>query len=192
MKRKIQRKDFIIRDLVVSVSGGTSCMNWLPEPDDEAPPMSIAPIASLIANMGIIESVRATVAEASRTKSGFEAIGLAFVRSETCGNPVIRSAIEQIGSAVVASVACSAMASRVGGLPIADCSESSLAAIPTAITPMVHIGRQAHRVSELPRLRQQLAIATEYIDKVIAAQAPSTEEMGALRDQLAGALKYLG
>jgi hypothetical protein len=192
MKRKYQRKDFIIKDLVFSVSGGNSGATWLPGPDDETPPSPISPVASVMANMDIIELVRATMAEALKTKNGFESIAKAFVRGEADGNPAIRSAIEEIGSAVVASAAYSAMGSGAVGLPNPECGGSSLETIPTPITPVVHLGRKVHRVTELPRLKQQLAIATEFIDKAVAAQAPSGEEVGALRDQLAGALKRLG
>ena len=92
MERKLQRKDFIIKDLVVSVAGGSRGGTWLPGPDDETPPSPISPVASVLVNIGIIESVRATIMDALESKKGFESIGQAFVPGKAGGNPAIRSA----------------------------------------------------------------------------------------------------
>jgi hypothetical protein len=56
----------------------------------------------------------------------------------------------------------------------------------------VHWGYQIHRVTELPRLKAQLAVAVQHFDKAVEAQMPSRAEVGAVRDQLQGALKALG
>ena len=191
MARKFQRKDFIIKDLVVSVSGGSRGGTWLPGPDDETPPSPISPIASVLINIGIIESVRATIIDALKSKEGFESIGQAFVLGEAGGNPAIRSAIHEIGSAVVASAAYSAMGGGAVGLPNPDCGGTSLETIPTPITPVVNVGREVHRVTELPRLKQQLAVAVKFIDKAVGAQAPVGAEVEVVREQLEGALKSL-
>ena len=62
----------------------------------------------------------------------------------------------------------------------------------TPITPIVHVGLEVHRVSELPRLRKQLSLAVEALDKLTLARAPRGDEVGLVREQLEGALKSLG
>ena len=192
MERKLQRKDFIIKDLVVSVDGGSRGGTWLPGPDDETPPSPISPVASVLVNIGMIETVRATIMDALESKKGFESIGQAFVPGNAGGNPAIRSAIHEIGSAVVASAAYSAMAGGSAGMPNPDCGGTSLETIPTPITPVVNVGREVHRVTELPRLKQQLAIAVKFIDKAVEEQAPGGAEVNMVRKQLEVALKSLG
>jgi hypothetical protein len=193
MERKFQKKDFIIKDLVVSVAGGSRSGTWMPGPDDETPPSPISPIASVLVNMGILESVRATIVTALKEKKGLESIGQAFIPGEAAGgDSTIRSAIQEIGSAVVASAAYSAMGGGSVGMPNPECGGTSLETIPTPITPVILVGREVHRVNELPRLKQQLAVAVKFIDKAIAVQAPSTAEVGMVREQLEGALKSLG
>jgi len=192
MKRKFQRTDFIIKDLVVSVGGGSHGGTWLPGPDDETPPSPISPIASVLVNIGLIESVRATMKEALESGKGFESIAQAFVPGEAGGNPAIRSAIQEIGSAIVASAAYSAMGSGSAGMPNPECGGTSMETIPTPLTPVVNVGREVHRVTELPRLKQQLAVAAKFIDKAVDAQAPNGAEVNVVRAQLEGALKSLG
>nr|SPS06512.1 protein of unknown function [Candidatus Nitrotoga fabula] len=192
MKRKFQRTDFIIKDLVVSVGGGSRGGTWLPGPDDETPPSPISPIASVLVNIGLIESVRATMKEALESGKGFESIAQAFVPGEADGNPAIRSAIQEIGSAIVASAAYSAMGSGSAGMPNPECGGTSMETIPTPLTPVVNVGREVHRVTELPRLKQQLAVAAKFIDKAVDAQAPNGAEVNVVRAQLEGALKSLG
>jgi hypothetical protein len=46
-----------------------------------------------------------------------------------------------------------------------------------------------HRVSELPRLKQQLAHSMSYIDKAAEAQAPPGAEVAMVRTQLENVLK---
>ena len=192
MKSKLQRKDFIIKDLVVSVGGGSRGGTWLPGPDDETPPSPISPIASVLVNIGIIESVRATIIDVLESGKGFESIAQAFVNGEAGGNPVIRSAIHEIGSAVVASAAYSTLGGGSVGLPDPDCGGTSLETIPPTLTPVVNVGREVHRVTELPRLKQQLAATIKFIDKAVDAQAPNGAEVDVVREQLEGALKSLG
>lgn len=192
MSKRFQRKDFIIKDLVVSVGGGSRGGTWLPGPDQETPPSPISPIASVLVNIGVIESVRATVLDALESGKGFESIAQAFVAGEG-GNPAIRSAIHDIGTAIVASAAYAALGGGSVGLPNPDCGGTSLETIPTPLTPVVHVGRDVHRVTELPRLKQQLAGALKYIDNAVDAQAPKgAAELDLVRQQLTGALKSLG
>lgn len=192
MKKKFQRKDFIVNDLVVSVGSGSRGSTWLPGPDDETPPSPISPIASVLVNIGIIESVRATIIDALKSEKGFESIGQAFLPGEAGGNPTIRSAIHEIGSAIVASATYSALGGGSAGLPNPDCGGTSLETIPSPLTPVVNVGREVHRVTELPRLKQQLAAAVKFIDKAVDAQAPDKAEVAVVREQLEGALKSLG
>ncbi len=192
MMNKLQKKDFIIRDLVVSVAGNNRGGTWMPGPDDETPPSPISPIASVLVNMDIIESVRAAVLESLDKTEEIEAIGQAFAAGETRGNSAIRSAIFEIGAAVVASTAYSAMVGGKVGYPNPDCGGTSLETIPPTLTPVIMTGYKVHRVTELPRLKKQLEVTTEYIENAIAAQAPRGEEVNMVRDQLAGALKSLG
>lgn len=191
-KRKLQKKDFIIKDLVVSVAGGSRGGTWMPGPDDETPPSPISPIASVLVNMDIVESVRATILDALEKNKGLEAIGQAFVAGEAGGNAAIRSAIQEIGSAVVASAVYSAMGGGAAGMPNPDCGGTSLETIPTPITPIISVGYDVHRVTELPRLRKQLAVTTKYVEKAVAAQVPQGKEVAAVREQLESALKSLG
>lgn len=192
MSKRFQRKDFIIKDLVVSVGGGSRGGTWLPGPDQETPPSPISPIASVLVNIGVIESVRATVLDALESGKGFESIAQAFVAGDG-GNPAIRSAIHDIGTAIVASAAYAALGGGSVGLPNPDCGGTSLETIPTPLTPVVHVGRDVHRVTELPRLKQQLAGALKYIDNAVDAQAPKgAAELDLVREQLTGALKSLG
>ena len=192
MNRRLQKKDFIIKDLVVSIAGGSHGGAWLPGPDGETPPSPISPVASVLVNMDIIESVRATIMNAMETKEGLESIGEAFLQGEAGGNAAIRSAIYKIGSAVVASAAYSAMGGGSVGLPNPECGGTSLETIPPTLTPIINVGRKVHRITELPRLRQQLAVTSKYIDQVAAKQAPVGEEIGMIREQLERALKHLG
>jgi hypothetical protein len=183
------RKDFLLKDLVVSIGGGGGG-TWLPGPDDETPPSPISPIASVLANIDLIEAVRATVLDAVKAKK-FDEVGRAFVAGDHGGSPAIRRAIQEIGTAVVASAAYAALGGGSVGLPNPDCGGSSLETIPTPITPVVHIGYAVHRVAELPRLKQQLAETVAYVDQAAAARAPRGKEVNVVREQLEGALKEL-
>ncbi len=192
MERILQRNDFIIKDLVVSIGGGSQGGTWMPGPDDETPPSPISPVASVLVNMKVIDSVRATIIDALKSEKGFKSIGQAFVQGEAGGNPAIRSAIHDIGSAVIASAAYSAMGGGSAGMPDPNCGGTSLETIPTPITPVINAGREIHRVTELPRLKQQLAVAVKYIDNAVEAQSPNGAEVDMVREQLEGALKNIG
>lgn len=191
MESRLQRQDFVIKDLVISISGGGRGGTWLPGPDDETPPTPISPVASVLVNMGIIEMVRATVVDALKADKGLEEIGQAFIKDELGGNAAIRSAIQDIGAAVVASAAYSAMGGGKVGMPDPNCGGTSLETIPTPLTPVVHVGQEVHRVTELPRLRRQLAETIKFMDRATEQQAPRGAEVAMVREHLEQALKAL-
>ncbi len=191
MKEKSLRTDFLIKDLAISIGGSAHGSTWLPGPDDKTPPSPISPIASVIANIDLIEAVRETIAEAVKAKN-FEQVGRAFVDGDPDGNPAIRAAIQEIGAAVVASAAYAALGGRGGaGYPNPECGGTSMETIPTPITPIVSVGRAVHRVTELPRLRQQLGETIAYVEKAAAAQAPRGDEIAKVRAKLEEAAKSL-
>ena len=105
---------------------------------------------------------------------------------DTGGSAVIRTAIQQIGAAVVASAAYAALGGSAG-LPDPDSDTK----INPHLSPFVHLGREVHRVTELPRLKQQLAETVAYVDKAAAALAPRGEEVANVRTHLEGALRNL-
>jgi hypothetical protein len=182
------RHDFLIKDVAVTLAGGGSG-TWLPADDGELPPSWISPIASVVKYTDLFEAVRATVIDAVKAKR-FDEIGRAFVAGEAGGSPAIRSAIQEIGAAVVASAAYAALGGGgSAGMPDPECGGTST--IPSPLTPVAHVGIQVHRVSELPRLRKQLAEAVAYVNKAAAAQAPRSQEVAAVRTQLESALKSL-
>jgi hypothetical protein len=190
MARRYSRHDFLIKDLAVSVSGGSRGGTWMPGPDDETPPSPISPIASVTSTMALIEAVRATIVDAVKAND-FDEVARAFVAGDTAGSPAIRAAIQEIGSAVVAGAAFAALGGGSVGMPDPDCGGTSLETIPPTLTPVVHRGLAVHRVSELPRLQQQLATTIAYLDKAAAAQAPRGAEVAAVRTELEGAAKSL-
>jgi hypothetical protein len=190
MPKALARQDFLIKDLAVSIGGGSRGGTWLPGPDDETPPSPISPIAAVFANLALIEAVRGTIIDAVKAKQ-FDDVARAFIAGDTGGSPAIRAAIHEIGAAVVASAAYAAMGGGAVGLPNPDCGGTSLETIPPTKTPIVHVGLAIHRVTELPRLKQQLAQTMEYVEKAAAAQAPRGAEVAAVRAQLEGALKSL-
>jgi len=188
MAKNFVRRDFLIKDLVVSVGGGRGGA-WLVGPDDETPPSPISPIASVLANLAHIEVVRATITEAVRAKQ-FDEIARAFVAGEAGGNPAIRAAIHEIGAAVVASAAYAALGGSAG-LPNPECGGTSLETIPPTLTPIVHTGLAVHKVTDLPRMKQQLAQTVAFFDRAATAQAPRGAEVANVRSQLEAALKEL-
>ncbi len=190
MIERFSRQDFLIKDLAVSIGAGGRGGTWLPGPDDETPPSPISPVASVLANIGLIEAVRGAIIDAVEAKN-FDEVAKAFVPGDAGGNPVIRNAIHEVGSAVVASAAFAAGGGQVG-LIDPNCGGTSYETIPPTITPVVHAGVQVHKVSELPRLRKQLSQALDYMDKAADAQMPVGEEVGAVRHSLESALKSLG
>jgi hypothetical protein len=187
MKNNFTRHDFLIKDVAVSIPGGNGhASTWMPTDDQHTPPTPISPIASVMANIGLIEAVRGTIAEAVKTQK-FDDVARAFVPGEAGGSPVIRSAIQQIGSAVVASAAYASLGGTAG---LVD-GEHSFETIPSPLTPVVHAGFQIHRVTELPRLRKQLEQAVDYVNKAATAQAPGHNEVDGVRAQLKEALNSL-
>jgi hypothetical protein len=182
------RHDFLIKDVAVTLAGGGGG-TWLPADDGELPPSWISPIASVVAYTDLFEAVRATVIDAVKAKR-FDEVGRAFVAGDAGGSPAIRSAIQEIGAAVVASAAYAALGGGSAGMPDPECGGTST--IPSPLTPVAHIGIQVHRVSELPRLRKQLAETVAYVNKAAAAQAPRSQEVAAVRTHLETALKSLG
>jgi hypothetical protein len=183
------RQDFLIKDLVVSIGGGSRGSTWMPGPDDPTPPSPISPVASIFANLAHIEAVRGAIIDAVKAKQ-FEDVARAFVAGDAGGNPAIRTAIHEIGVAVVASAAYAALGGSVG-LPNPDCGGTSLETIPPTLTPVVHVGLAVHRVTELPRLQKQLAQTMSYVEKASSLQGPRGEEVATVRAQLEGALKSL-
>ena len=191
MSKEFARKDFLIKDLVVSISGSGRGDTWLPGPDGETPPPTISPIASVFANIALIEAVRGTIIDAVKAKR-FDEVARAFAQGDTGGSPAIRAAIHEIGSAVVASAAFAALGGGGSvGLPNPDCGGTSLETIPPTLSPVIDVGLAVHRVTELPRLQQQLAQTVAFVSKAAAAQAPRGAEVAIVRTQLEGALKSL-
>lgn len=191
MERTLSRHDFLIKDLAVTLASGNRGGTWLPGPDQETPPSPISPVAAVLANIDLIEAVRGTIVEAVKAKR-FDDIAGAFVGGDTGGSPAIRAAIHELGSAVVGSAAYAALGGGSVALPDPNCGGTSLETIPPTITPVVHVGLAVHKVSELPRLQQQLAQTVEYVKRAAAEQAPrSKEEIADVRAQLEAALKSL-
>src|SRR6266536_3762751 len=186
--KAFSRRDFLIKDLIVSIGAGGRGGTWLPADDGETPPTPISPIASVLANLDYIEAVRGTIVDAVKVQK-FDDVARAFA-GDTGGNPAIRTAIHEIGAAVVASAAYAALGGGGSvGLPDPDCGGTSLETIPPTITPIIHVGFAVHKVTDLPRLKQQLAHTVAYLDKASAAQAPRGKEVAVVRTQLEGALK---
>lgn len=189
MGKTFAKQDFLIKDLAISIGAGGRGGTWMPGPDTETPPSPISPIASIAATSALIEAVRGTVLEAVKNKR-FDEIAAAFA-GEAGGNAVIRGAIQDIGAAVVASAAYAGLGGSVG-LVDPNCGGTSFETIPPTITPIVHYGAAIHRVSELPRIKAQLAHSMAYLEKAAAAQQPHNAEVGAVRtalEQAAAGLK---
>lgn len=186
MPKAFGRKDFLIQDLVVSIGAGGHGSTWLPADDGVPLPTIISPIASVAANIDLIQAVRGTIIEAVK-EGRFDEVARAFVAGDNGGNPAIRSAIQQIGTAVVASAAYVALGGGSAGLPDPDSDTK----INPKLSPFVHIGLAVHRVTELPRLRQQLAETVAFVDKAAAALAPRAAEVAEVRAHLEGALRNL-
>ena len=190
MPRSFVRRDFLIKDLVVTVAGGGRGGSWMPAEDTVIPPSPISPIASVLANLVYIEGVRGAIVDAVKAKQ-FDEVARAFVAGDAGGNPAIRTAIHEIGAAVVASAAFAALGGGSAGMPDPNCGGTSLETVPPTTTPVVHIGLAVHKVSDLPRMRRQLAETMAFMDTAAAAQAPKGAEVGQVRAQLEGALKEL-
>ena len=89
MKNNFTRHDFLIKDLAVSIPGGNGhASTWMPTDDQHTPPTPISPIASVLVNIGLIEAVRGTIAEAVKAQK-FDDVARAFVPGEAGGSPAI-------------------------------------------------------------------------------------------------------
>jgi hypothetical protein len=179
MEKATVRSDFIIKDLVVSLprergsgTGGT----FLPAEDGPPLPWWLSPVAAVAANGAIFESVRGVITDALEHKADLSGIAQAFSEGDPDGNPAIRQAIHEIGSAVVASAAYTAVGGAIG-YPNPDCGGSSMETIPPTLTPIVHKGTDIHRVAALPKLRKQLTEAVEALDRAAAALEPRGDEV---------------
>jgi hypothetical protein len=190
MGKTLAKQDFLIKDLAISIGAGGRGGTWMPGPDTETPPTPISPIASVLATSALIEAVRGTVLEAVKNKR-FDEVAAAFA-GDAAGNAAIRVAIHDIGAAVVASAAYAGLGGAVG-LVNPECGGTSFETIPPTITPIVHYGAGIHRVTELPRLKAQLAKSMAYLDRAATAQQPNgAAEVGAVRgalDQATAALR---
>jgi hypothetical protein len=194
MEQRAQlRRDFVIKDLVISIPSGFGRGGTFMPVDDgvELPPW-LSPIAGVLVKGDMLEVVRGTMREALKD-GDFAAIGSAFREGDPDGNPAIQTAIHEIGSVVVASVAYAELG-RGGSVGLVDpnCGGTSFETIPPTLTPIVHVGREVHRVTELPRLRKQLEVAVQTLDRLATAQEPRGPEVAAVREQLEGALRSLG
>ena len=194
MPKGAQRREFVIKDLVVSLpterggAGGT----FLPNPDDDRPlPWWISPIAAVLVKGGVLEQLSVDIAEAIERGEDLDSIGRAL-DGDPDGNPAVKRAVHDIGSAAVAAAAFSKVGSA--GLPNPDdprCG-SSLETIPTPITPIVHTGIEVHRVSELPRIRKQLQVAVRELDRVAESLKPQGDEIKQVAKHLEQARAGLG
>lgn len=191
MKTQFTKRDFLVKDLAVSMVGGSRGATWMPGPDQETPPWPLSPVAAVLTNVALIEAVRGTIREAIETKR-YDDVARAFELGDAGGDPVIRAAIQEIGTAVVASAAFAGLAGGGIGLPNPECGGTSLETIPPTLTPIIHTGLAVHRLAELPRLKQQLTQTLAYVEKAAAAQAPcGKEEVTNVRAELEGALNSL-
>jgi hypothetical protein len=184
MPKEFTHRDFLLKDITVTLGSGRSGA-FLPADDTQPPPSPISPIAVVFANVDLFVAVRGAVLQAVQEKR-FDDIGRAFVANEAGGSSVIRTAIQEIGTAVVAGAAYAAVAGTAG-MPDPD----SDAPIPHHLSPVVNVGRAMHRISDLPKLQRQLAETVAYIDKVAASHAPRGAEVATVRTHLEGALKSL-
>jgi hypothetical protein len=188
------RHDFVIKDLAISIrpeggrgSGGT----WYPaDPDGPPLPWWIAPIGAVLVRGEILEAAGRTIAETLQNKGDLGEIVRAF-DGDPGGNASIRRTIQEIGAAVVASAAYGHIGGAVGYID-PDCAGTSYETIPPTITPVVHEGFEIHRVSELPRLRAQLEVAVQTLDRVAEDLAPRDDEVKVVATHLKEALEGLG
>lgn len=187
------RSEFVIKDLAVrlpSSHGGGSGGTFLPADDGVELPWWISPIAAVLVKGHILESVGRVITEAVTRGDDLTEIAAGFAEGDPDGNPAIQRAIHEIGSAVVAGAAFTTIGGAIG-YPNPDCGGTSLETIPPTITPIVHTGIEIHRVSELPRMRKQLAVALETLDRAAAALEPRGEEVKLVAKQLDAARKSL-
>jgi hypothetical protein len=190
-----QRRDFIIKDLVVSIpsaSGRGRGSTFMPAEDGDPLPPWLSPVAGVLVKGRVLEAATATVIDAVKKGGDFKDIGLAFREGTLDGDQTIRRAIHDIGSAVVASAAYGAIGGNVMPNPDDPNCGSSLETIPPTLTPIVHLGIEVHRVNELPGLRKQLAVAVEALDRLALAQAPQGADIKVVAEHLQDAILELG
>lgn len=189
MPKAFAKRDFLVKDLAVTIGAAARGGTWMPADDQPSPPSPISPIAAVFAHGAHLEAVRGAMEEAVKAKR-FDDIARAFVAGDAGGHPALRAAIQQIGSAVVASAAFAGLGGSVG-YPDPDCGGTSLETIPPTLTPVVHVGLEVHKVTELPRLKAQLTKTLAYVEKAGDAQAPKGANVAAVRAALEGALQAL-
>lgn len=185
-ERASMRHDFVIRDLVISLpreSGGGAGGTFIPADDGDPLPFWLSPVAAVLVKGSVLEAVRAVITDALEQQLDVGQIARSFNDGDPDGNPAIQQAIHDIGSAVVASVAYTAVGSAIG-YPDPDCGGSSLETIPPTITPIVHAGIEIHRVSVLPKLRAQLNEAVATLDRFADRLAPQGDEVGVVAKHL--------
>jgi hypothetical protein len=190
MSQRYSRTDFVVNDLVISVDGGSRGGTWMPADDGVELPPWISPIAGVFNKLDLITAVRGAIKEAVELGQ-FDEVARAFDAGATGGDPIIRSAIYEVGAAVVASAAYAALGGGLTGMPNPDCDGTSMETIPPTATPVVHRGLEIHRMTELPRLRRQLAETVKYVDKISQDLAPKDHEVDELRARLETALRSL-
>ena len=181
------RNDFVIKDLAISIrpemaggAGGT----WMPVDDGPPLPWWISPIAAVLDKGRLLDPARRVIVDSIKDKVELDSVIAAF-DGDPDGSPAIRHAIHEIGAAVVAAAAYQPIGGEVGYID-PNCGGTSYETIPPTITPIVHRGFEVHRISELPRLRRQLEIAVETLDKVASGLEPRGEELETLNKQLEG------
>jgi hypothetical protein len=178
-RKRSLRREFIIKDLVVSLPlkhGGGGGSVFMPTDDGPELPWWISPVAGVLVKGRLVEGVRATIKDALDSGADLTGIAAAF-EGDPDGSPAIRHAIHEIGAAVVASAAFTGMGGKVG-MPDPNCGGTSYETIPPTLTPIIVTGMEVHQITELPRLRKQLAEAVEALDRVAADLEPRADEIG--------------
>jgi hypothetical protein len=187
------RHEFVIKDLAIAIrpeSGGGSGGTWMPAEDGTELPWWLSPIAAVTVKGHVLESVGRIISETLESKGELDGIVQAFDRGPDA-NPAIAAVIHEVGAAVVAGAAYARIGSSVG-YPDPNCAGSSTETIPPTITPIVHKGLEVHRVSELPKLRRQMEIAVETLDRLSAELKPQRGEAKMVAKKLEEAQKELG
>lgn len=174
---------FKARDLMVSVvstAGGA----MLPA-DDQPIPTPITPktpVISVIVRGRELEAIGTLVQEAVRAQ---DVEGIRHI----VDSPMLEKVADRFGHDVVVSAM---FGGATVALPDPNCGGSSLETIPTPITPIVHEGRFAVRVSDLPVLKEQLTSMLEAVNEVEASLEISGREAEGLAEQLGSVVKGLG
>lgn len=184
--------EFVIKDLAVSFAterGFGAGSTFMPV-DGESLPWWISPVAGVLNEGHILEAATRVIVESLEDNTKLESVLLAFEGGYD-GNALLQKAIHEVGSAVVAAAAFSKVAGAAG-MPNPDCGGTSYETIPPTFTPVVHQGFELHRISDLPRLRRQLAVAVEALDVQAERLAPQGKDVEVLRSRLERTQKALG